>query len=85
MNHVREKTHYCRRGSRRRQPEHGDLRSSRASFVAGCLGAEKLAHSHREVIPERRTHVKGSGIYGTNTVTHDITRYTRAKIFSRSA
>ncbi|REG49597.1 catalase [Paraburkholderia sp. BL6669N2] len=43
---------------------------------------EKLAHFDREVIPERRMHAKGAGAYGTFTVTHDITRYTRAKIFS---
>ena len=44
---------------------------------------EKLAHFDREVIPERRMHAKGSGAYGAFTVTHDITRYTRAKIFSQ--
>jgi catalase len=44
---------------------------------------EKLAHFDREVIPERRMHAKGSGAYGTFTVTNDITRYTRAKIFSQ--
>jgi len=43
---------------------------------------EKLAHFDREVIPERRMHAKGSGAFGTFTVTHDITRYTRARIFS---
>ena len=43
---------------------------------------EKLAHFDREVIPERRMHAKGSGAYGTFTVTHDISKYTRAKIFS---
>ncbi|MET0267600.1 MAG: catalase [Duganella sp.] len=43
---------------------------------------EKLAHFAREVIPERRMHAKGSGAYGTFTVTHDITRYTRAALFS---
>ncbi len=43
---------------------------------------EKMAHFDREVIPERRMHAKGSGAYGTFTVTHDITQYTRAKIFS---
>ena len=43
---------------------------------------EKMAHFDREVIPERRMHAKGSGAFGTFTVTHDITRYTRAKIFS---
>src|SRR3954462_9890130 len=44
---------------------------------------EKLAHFDREVIPERRMHAKGSGARGTFTVTHDITRYTKAKIFSQ--
>src|SRR5512132_686434 len=43
---------------------------------------EKLAHFDREVIPERRMHAKGSGAYGTFTVTHDITKYTKAKIFA---
>ena len=43
---------------------------------------EKLAHFDREVIPERRMHAKGSGAYGTFTVTDDITRYTKAKLFS---
>jgi catalase len=44
---------------------------------------EKLAHFDREVIPERRMHAKGSGAYGTFTVTHDITKYTTASIFSK--
>ncbi|AEV38509.1 Catalase [Pseudovibrio sp. FO-BEG1] len=43
---------------------------------------EKMAHFDREVIPERRMHAKGSGAYGTFTTTHDITKFTRAKIFS---
>src|SRR5512145_2072745 len=42
---------------------------------------EKLAHFDREVIPERRMHAKGSGAFGTFTVTHDITRYTKARLF----
>jgi catalase len=44
---------------------------------------EKLAHFDREVIPERRMHAKGWGAYGTFTVTRDITRYTKAKVFSK--
>ncbi|MGQ0700586.1 MAG: catalase [Panacagrimonas sp.] len=44
---------------------------------------EKLAHFDREVIPERRMHAKGSGAYGHFTVTNDITRYTRAKLFAQ--
>lgn len=44
---------------------------------------EKLAHFDREVIPERRMHAKGSGAFGKFTVTHDITAYTKAAIFSQ--
>jgi len=43
---------------------------------------EKLAHFNRERIPERIVHAKGSGAYGTFTVTHDISKYSRAKLFS---
>lgn len=43
---------------------------------------EKLGNFHRENIPERIMHAKGSGAYGTFTVTNDITQYTKAKIFS---
>ena len=43
---------------------------------------EKLAHQNRERIPERVVHAKGWGAHGTFTVTHDVTRYTRAKVFS---
>lgn len=65
--------------------------SNRDSLTAGPRGPllaqdvwlnEKLAGFVREVIPERRMHAKGSGAFGTFTVTHDITKYTRAKIFS---
>ncbi|MDR1262631.1 MAG: catalase [Oscillospiraceae bacterium] len=41
---------------------------------------EKLAHFNREVIPERRMHAKGWGAYGDFTVTHDISKYTKAKV-----
>lgn len=44
---------------------------------------EKLAAFDRERIPERVVHAKGSGAYGTFTVTKDITKYTKAKIFSK--
>ncbi|MCX5515905.1 catalase [Kaistia algarum] len=42
---------------------------------------EKLAHQNRERIPERVVHAKGWGAHGTLTVTHDISRYTKAKLF----
>lgn len=65
--------------------------SNTNSMTAGVRGPvllqdvwliEKLANFNREVIPERRMHAKGSGAFGTFTVTHDITKYTKAKIFS---
>jgi catalase len=43
---------------------------------------EKLAHLNREVIPERRMHAKGAGAYGIFTVTRDVTKYTKANVFS---
>src|SRR4030043_2319380 len=43
---------------------------------------EKLSHFNRERIPERVVHAKAAGAHGTFTVTHDITKYTKAKIFS---
>lgn len=43
---------------------------------------EKLAQFNRERIPERVVHAKGTGAFGKFVVTHDITAYTRAKIFS---
>ncbi len=44
---------------------------------------EKLAHFNRERIPERVVHAKGTGVYGKFTVTKDITKFTRAKLFGK--
>src|ERR1700716_2890370 len=44
---------------------------------------EKMAHFNRERVPERVVHAKGSGAYGTFTITNDITKYTTAKLFSK--
>jgi catalase len=44
---------------------------------------EKLANFNRERVPERIVHAKGSAAYGSLTITQDITRYSRAKIFSK--
>ncbi len=43
---------------------------------------EKMATFNRERVPERVVHAKGSGAYGAFTVTNDVTRYTKARIFS---
>jgi len=62
------------------------------SLTAGARGPvllqdyqllEKLAHQNRERIPERVVHAKGWGALGTFTVTNDITRFTKAKLFSQ--
>ena len=44
---------------------------------------EKHAHFNRERIPERVVHAKGSAAYGVLTVTGDITKYTKAGLFSQ--
>ena len=44
---------------------------------------EKHAHFNRERIPERIVHAKGSAAYGTFTVTKNITRYTKARLFEK--
>src|SRR3546814_15425473 len=59
-----------------------DTTLCRSALLQDVWLLEKLAHFEREVIPERRMHAKGAGAYGTFTVTHDITKYTRAKLFS---
>lgn len=61
------------------------------SLTAGARGPvllqdvhliERLAHQNRERIPERVVHAKGWAAHGTFTVTHDISRYTKARLFS---
>ena len=44
---------------------------------------EDMAHFNRERIPERVVHAKGTGAFGTLTITNDISKFTKAKIFSK--
>jgi catalase len=44
---------------------------------------EKMAHFNRERVPERVVHAKGAGANGKFTVTADISKYTRAKLFEK--
>ncbi|XP_050393633.1 catalase isoform X1 [Patella vulgata] len=44
---------------------------------------DEMAHFNRERIPERVVHAKGSGAFGYFEVTHDITKYCKAKIFEK--
>jgi len=44
---------------------------------------DELAHFDRERIPERVVHAKGAGAFGYFEVTHDITKYCKAKVFEK--
>jgi catalase len=44
---------------------------------------EHLSHFDRERIPERVVHAKGAGAFGYFEVTHDISKYCKAKIFEK--
>jgi catalase len=52
------------------------------TFLQNFSLQEKLAQFNRERIPERIVHAKGTGAFGKLTVTHDITKYSCAKLFS---
>lgn len=44
---------------------------------------EKITQFTREKIPARNVHALGCGAHGTFTVTHDISKYTKANLFSK--
>lgn len=50
-------------------------------LVQDVVFTDEMAHFDRERIPERVVHAKGAGAFGYLEVTHDITKYTKAKIF----
>lgn len=66
----------------------GDNQNSRTAGSRGPITfedvhlMEKLAHFNREKTPERIVHAKGSGAYGTFTVTNPMTKYTKAKFLA---
>jgi len=69
------------------QPVENDLNSMTAgpggpTLVQDQHLIEKLAGFDRERIPERVVHAKGAGAGGYFEVTHDLTKYTRAKFLS---
>lgn len=43
---------------------------------------EKMATFNRERIPERVVHAKGAGAHGVFEVTHDVSKYTKAKFLN---
>ena len=44
---------------------------------------DEMSHFDRERIPERVVHAKGGGAFGYFEVTHDVTKYCKAKIFDK--
>jgi catalase len=69
------------------QPVDNDQKIMTAGFPGPALlqnihFIEKLAHFNRERIPERVVHAKGAGAHGYFEVTHDMTKYTKAKFLS---
>ncbi|XP_035714697.1 peroxisomal catalase 1 isoform X2 [Folsomia candida] len=57
--------------------------SNRGPLLFDNVLANKLASFHRERIPERIVHAKGHGAFGHFVVTHDVSRFTKAKVFNR--
>lgn len=51
--------------------------------LSDLLVGESVARSVRRKIPERVTNAKGSGAFGTFTVTHDISNYCKSSLFSK--
>ena len=49
--------------------------------LSDLLVGESVARSVRRKIPERVTNAKGSGAFGTFTVTHDISYYCKSSLF----
>jgi len=68
--------------------------SDRNSLTVGSNGPillhdvhflEQMAHFNRERVPERSPHAKGSGAFGTLTITEDVSHYTKAALFQKGA
>src|SRR5579859_4605244 len=86
MNNGKEKTQKLTTASGRPYVENENTQSVGPRgplLLQDYILHEKMAHFNRERIPERVVHAKGSGAYGTFTVTHDISRYTKAKVFGK--
>ena len=45
---------------------------------------EQMAAFNREMIPDRQPHAKGSGAFGHFEVTHDVSKYTKAKFLKKA-
>lgn len=52
-------------------------------MIQDVVFLDEMAHFDRERIPERVVHAKGAGAFGYFEVTHDISQYCKAKVFSQ--
>jgi len=52
-------------------------------LLSDLVLVDKLAKFDRERIPERVVHAKGAGAFGYFEVSADVTKYTKAKLFSQ--
>jgi len=86
MNNGKEKNRKLTTASGRPYVEHENTMSAGPRgplLLQDFILHEKMAHFNRERIPERVVHAKGSGAFGTFTVTNDISKYTGAKLFNK--
>ncbi|XP_012281879.1 catalase [Orussus abietinus] len=67
------------------------IANKKASITVGPRGPvllqdfvylDEMSHFNRERIPERVVHAKGAGAFGYFEVTHDISKYCKAKVFA---
>ncbi|WPL38311.1 catalase [Malacoplasma iowae] len=61
----------------------GNVRGKTYTFLEDKHLVEKLAHFVRERIPERVVHAKGAGAHGYFLCTRDMSKYTKAKLFTQ--
>lgn len=61
-----------------------DAPSDQTTVLHDFLLRENMARIAREQIPERAVYAKGSGAYGTFTVSRELSAYTQAKLFSKA-
>ncbi|EJF54994.1 catalase [Saprospira grandis DSM 2844] len=82
----KEQNHKLRSASGRPYTNHENSKSAGRRgplLLEDYILHEKLAHFNRERIPERVVHAKGSGAFGTFTVTQDVSKYSRAKFLNQ--
>lgn len=71
-------------GSNTRKPSEQQSVSEREQMLMqNFILQQKLANLAGQNVSERLVNTKGSGAYGTFTVTHDISQFSKSKLFSK--